>query len=169
MLIFVSILALPLLIASAAAPSQKEDAWEVTASLFCLSHSRFKFEEPGARTHRVRYVIDIESFAGQRRIMVFVEGAGGRTRWYDIEVLTKGPARRYRLQNNAEFVAEGKVVRFVSPPLGGGWAQDRFERALAAVRLQPVTTIKTATKPVHPQQCRSFGDRFANSGGLSRL
>lgn len=99
--------------------------------------------------------------------MLFVEAAGGRTRWYDIEVLTKGPARRYRLQNNAEFVAEGKVVRFVSPPLGGIWAQDRFERAWAAVRLQPEIMVKTATKPAHSEQCRSFDDSFAKNSLLS--
>jgi hypothetical protein len=157
MLVFGSILAPALLIASAAAASPKEDAGEVAASLFCLSHSRFKFEEPRARTHRVRYLIDIESFEGQRRIMLFVEAAGGRTRWYDIEVLSKWPARRYRLVNHAEFVAEGKVVRFVDPSLGGIWANDRLAAAFAAIRLEPAIVFK-AMKLSDEEQCRSFDD-----------
>jgi hypothetical protein len=163
MLNFASLLAPALLIASAAAASSTKDVSDVTASLFCLSHSRFKFEDPKARGHRVRYLIDTESFEGERHILLFVGAAGGLTRWYDVEVFGLLPARGYRLTNNAEFVAGRGGLRLVGPPLGGIWANDRLERALAAVRLRPTVVVKAANKPAHQEQCRSFDDRF--SGG----
>ncbi|MBK8272406.1 MAG: hypothetical protein IPK89_05345 [Sphingomonadales bacterium] len=69
-----------------AAASSTQDVSDVTASLYCLSHSRFRFQDPKARQYRVRYIVDTRSFAGERHILLFVEAAGGLTRWYDVEV-----------------------------------------------------------------------------------
>ncbi len=160
MLNFASLLAPALLIASVAAASSKSDVSDVTASLFCLSHSRFNFEDPKVREHRVRYLIDTKSFEGERHILLFVEAAGGLTRWYDVEVFRMRPARGYRLTNNAEFVAGRRGLRLVGPPLGGIWANDRLERALAAVRMQPTVVFKAAKKLAHQEQCRSFDELF---------
>lgn len=158
-----SFLSAALLIASAAAASPAKDASDVTASLYCLSHSRFGFQDPKARRYRVRYLIDTRSFEGERHILLFVEVAGGLTRWYDVEVFRTRPARSYRLTNNAEYVAGRGGLRLVGPPLGGIWANDRLERALAAVRLQPAIIVKPARKPAFAGQCRSFDYGFAIS------
>lgn len=143
------------LIASSAVASAN-DVSDVKASLFCLSHSRFRLLDPKARRYRVRYLIDTKSFEGERHILLFVEAAGGLARWYDVEVFRMRPARGYRLTNNAEFVAGRRGLRLVGPPLGGIWANDRLERALAAVRLRPTVVIKAAKKLAHQEQCRSF-------------
>lgn len=91
---------------------------------------------------------------------MFVEGAGGRTRWYDVEVFRMRPGRGYRLTNNAEFVTGRRGLRLVGPPLGGIWANDRLERALAAVRLRPAVVFKPAKKLAYQEQCRSFDELF---------
>jgi hypothetical protein len=161
MLNFASLLAPALLIASVAAASSKSDVSDVAASLFCLSHSRFKFEDPKARAHRVRYLIDAKSFEGERHILLFVEAAGGLTRWYDVEVFRMRPVRRYRLTNNAEIAAGREGLRLVGPPLGGIWANDHLERALAKVGLRPTDVVKTAKNLAHKEQCQSFDDGFS--------
>jgi len=69
-------------------------------------------------------------------------------------------ARGYRLANNAELVAGRRALRIVSPALGGIWAQDRFERVLAALRLRPAVVFKAAKKLAHQEQCRSFDELF---------
>lgn len=165
--IFTSYLVSIALIASAAATSASNDASDVTAGLFCLSHSRFKFEDPGARTHHVRYLIDTDSFEGERHILLFVEAAGGRTHWYDIEVVKSGPVRGYRLVNNAVFAVGHRDFRLVDPPLGGISANERLEHALAETRQQPTLVVKAAGKPADKRQCGSFDDGFANKGTLS--
>lgn len=157
-----------LLIASAATASPANDVSDVTASLYCLSHSRFGFQDPRARRYRVRYIVDTRSFAGERHILLLVEAARGLTRWYDVEVFRMRPARGYRLTNDAELVAGRRALRIVSPPLGGIWAQDRFERVLAALRLQAVIMVKPAKKQAYQGQCRSFDYGFAISGMSSR-
>ncbi len=143
-----------------AAASSTQDVSDVTASLYCLSHSRFRFQDPKARQYRVRYIVDTRSSAGERHILLFVEAAGGLTRWYDVEVFRVRTARGYRLTNNAEFVAARRGLRLVSPPLGGIWANDRLERALARIRLQPAVAVKAAKKLAHQEQCRSFDELF---------
>ena len=160
-------LAPALLIASVATASSTQDVSDVTASLFCLSHSRFRFQDPKARRYRVRYVVDTKSFAGERHLLLFVEAAGGLTRWYDVEVFRMRAARGYRLTNNAEFVAGRGGLRLVGPPLGGIWANDRLERALAAVRLRPAVVFRAAKKLAHQEQCRSFDYGFVINGILS--
>ena len=151
-----------------AATSSTQDVSDVTASLYCLSHSRFRFQDPKARGYRVRYLIDTKSFEGERHILLFVEAAGRLTRWYDVEVVRMRPARGYRLTNNAEFAAGRRGLRLVGPPLGGIWANDRLERALVAVRLRPAIVFKAAKKLAHQEQCRSFDYGFVINGTLSR-
>jgi len=155
-----SFLAAALLVASAVTASPTSDVSDVTASLYCLSHSRFRFQDPKARRYRVRYLVDTKSFEGERHILLFVEAAGGLTRWYDVEVFRMRPARGYRLTNNAEFVADRRGLQLIGPPLGGIWANDRLERALAAVRLQAAIMVKPSKKQAYREQCRSFDELF---------
>ncbi|MFO1240201.1 MAG: hypothetical protein U1E64_07610 [Sphingomonadaceae bacterium] len=143
-----------------ATASSTQDVSDVTASLYCLSHSRFRFQDPKARQYRVRYIVDTRSFAGERHILLLVEAARGLTRWYDVEVFRMRPARGYRLTNNAELVGGRRALRIVSPPLGGIWAQDRFERVLAALRLQAAIMVKPSKKQAYREQCRSFDELF---------
>lgn len=150
-----------LLIASAVTASPTSDVSDVAASLYCLSHSRFRFQDPKARRYRVRYLIDAKSFEEERHLLLFVEGADGLTRWYDVEVFRTRHGRGYRLTNNAEFVAGRRGLQLVGPPLGGIWANDRLERALAAVRLRPAVVFKAAKKLAHQEQCRSFDYGFS--------
>jgi hypothetical protein len=162
-LVSISLIASAAAASSTPAASSTKDVSDVTASLYCLSHSRFRFQDPKARRYRVRYLIDTKSFEGERHILLFVEAAGGLTRWYDVEVFRMRSGRGYRLTNNAEFVAGRRGLRLVGPPLGGIWANDRLERALAAVRLRPAVVFKAAKKLAHQEQCRSFDYGF--SGG----
>lgn len=144
-----------------ATASSTQDVSDVTASLYCLSHSRFRFQDPKARQYRVRYIVDTRSFAGERHILLFVEAAGGLTRWYDVEAFRMRPARGYRLTNNAELVGGREGLRLVGPPLGGIWANDRLERALAKLRLRPTVVVKTAKNLAHKEQCQLFDDGFS--------
>jgi len=156
-----SFLSAALLVASAVTASPTSDVSDVTASLYCLSHSRFAFKDDAkASAHRVRYLIDRKSFEGERHILLFIEAGGRRIRWFDVDVFGTLSAPRYRFTNNAEFIAGRKGPWIYGPPLGGIWSNDRFERAWARVRRQPAVLIKTERKRAYRQQCQRFDELF---------
>lgn len=155
-----SFLSVALLVASVTAAASESDVSDVTASLYCLSHSRFRFQDPKASAHRVRYLIDTKSFVGERHILLFIEAGGRRIRWFDVDVFGTVSAPRYRFTNNAEFIAGRKGPWIYGPPLGGIWSNDHFERAWARVRRQPAVLIKTERKRAYREQCRSFDELF---------
>ena len=110
-------LAFSAIVASAVAVAVPDNIAHVRASLYCLSRSRFRFENPSS-DFRVRYAVDQAGFEGERRLALFVEGAVGRIRVYDIVVIP-GADRQYRLANNADLQKRNGRYHFASPPLGG--------------------------------------------------
>ncbi len=150
------ILLIALFLHSAAAFARPtDDIADVGVSLYCLSHSRFGFENPKSSDFRVRYVIDQASFEGERRLVLLVEGTGGRLRLYDIVVIASAD-REYRLANNADLEKRNSQYHFASPPLGGMASQARLKRAFESIKGKPLQTAKAATFVAVAKRCEHF-------------
>jgi hypothetical protein len=131
------------------------DIGDVRASLYCLSHSRFGFENPKSLEFRIRYVFDEKSFEGERRLVLAVEGASNGIRLYDIKVVPTVD-RQYRLANNTDLQKRNGDYQFTNPPVGGIASQARLKRAFEMIKGKPHETIKAASIGASPMRCRSF-------------
>lgn len=141
--------------ASTAFARTPNDIGDVSGSLYCLSHSRFGYENPKSPEFRVRYFVDQANFESERRIVLFVEADRGRIRLYDIVVLV-GADRQYRLTNNASLQDWKDRYEFVDPPLGGIASHVRLKRAFDKVSGQPHQTVKAASVGKDAKSCKRF-------------
>jgi len=116
------------------------------------------------------FLVDEKSYPGEKVMYVVTYAAPARSNGlvFAIHLTQRDDYQVFDIQNNASFVLtvdprkeDYDGVSFVTPPLGGGWTQERLASAIQQIEKQPRFTIPVkdflAASPL--TNCESYTDR----------
>jgi hypothetical protein len=129
----------------------------------CLTAKQF-VQPTGGSTLRFGYVVDDESYPGEK-VLYVVEYKSRTTGWvFAIFLKDEGTRQVFDIQNNASFFRskrDEQELEFQDPPLGGVWTQTHLKLAIRksdripAMRI-PVSELTALDSGV---LCMAYGER----------